>query len=195
MNPERQLIAVIDHHDSFTWNLVQLLETLGARCLVLATDVATPARVRELHAGALLFSPGPCKPEHAPSTQALIDAFQAELPLFGVCLGHQAMAAYFGGRLVRAKTLLHGKACWVSHDGRGLFDGLPAPLRAGRYNSWSVEEASLPEVLRVTAHSEDGDVMSFQHRELRISGVQFHPESILSECGAALLGNWLKALK
>jgi anthranilate synthase/aminodeoxychorismate synthase-like glutamine amidotransferase len=187
-------VLIVDNYDSFTYNTVQLLEQLGARCEVRLSDRISLAEIEQLAPHALLFSAGPGTPDEAGITLAAIRHFAGRLPLLGVCLGHQAIAQAFGGRVVRAERLMHGKVCAVSHDGTGLFEGLPQPTAMARYNSLLVEESSLPAALRVTARSETGEVMAVAHESWPLEGVQFHPESVLSANGARLLDNWLAQL-
>jgi anthranilate synthase/aminodeoxychorismate synthase-like glutamine amidotransferase len=188
-------VLIVDNYDSFTFNLVQLLGTLGADCTVLLNDACDPETVRRLEPQAILLSPGPCTPAEAGFTLALLTEFAGVLPILGVCLGHQAIAHHFGGRLQRANPLLHGQSCPIEHDGLGIFAGLPTPFLAARYNSLAVAEEDFPAPLRVTARSPGGEIMALRHSELEIVGVQFHPESILSECGPALMGNWLRTIR
>jgi anthranilate synthase component II len=184
-------ILVVDNYDSFTFNLVQYLGELGARVEVFRNDAIDVADIRAHRPQGLLLSPGPCSPDEAGITLGAITALAGHLPILGVCLGHQAIGQAFGGRVVRAKAVVHGKASPVWHRGKGVFAGLPSPFAAGRYHSLTVERASLPRVLAVTAWTEDGTVMGLRHRMLDVEGVQFHPESILTEHGKPLLANWL----
>lgn len=186
------MILVIDNYDSFTFNLVHYLNELGARTLVRRNDQIGVEEALERRPDAVLLSPGPCTPNEAGICLELIARAPADLPILGVCLGHQAIGQAFGGKVVAAKTILHGKTSPVSHDGTGLFEGLPDPLTATRYHSLAVERASLPEALRVCAWTPDGEIMGLAHRQRPIFGVQFHPESIATEHGHALLGNFLK---
>jgi anthranilate synthase/aminodeoxychorismate synthase-like glutamine amidotransferase len=186
-------IVVIDNYDSFTFNLVQSLATLGARCLVFENDTVSISRIAELAPDGLLLSPGHGEPESAGITLSAIAALHTEIPILGVCLGHQAIARAFGAKIVPARRLLHGKACRVEHDGSGIFEALPNPLTLARYNSLVVDSSTLPACLRVTATSED-EIMAIEHREHHVYGVQFHPESVLSELGSELLQNWLRRL-
>jgi anthranilate synthase component 2 len=184
-------VLVIDNYDSFTWNLVQYMGELGAEVLVHRNDEIDVAGVRARAPRGVLLSPGPCTPNEAGVTLDVIRELAGELPLLGVCLGHQAIGQAYGGKVVFAKSVVHGKASPVEHDGRGVFAGLPSPFAAGRYHSLAVERASLPPSLAVTAWTDDGEVMGLRHREVDVEGVQFHPESILTEHGKALLDNWL----
>ena len=187
-------VVVLDHFDSFTFNLVQLLKSLGAHCSVLTSAEVDVPRVRALHADGLLLSPGPGHPDDARRTLHLLDTLQRNLPVLGVCLGHQALALDCGARIERASRVLHGKAVSIRHDGAGLFRGLPNPLKMARYNSLSVQRASLPPRLALSAWDDAEEVMGIRHRELPREGIQFHPESILSEAGDALISNWLDML-
>ncbi len=185
-------VLVIDNYDSFTYNLVQYLGELGEDPVVVRNDAATVDELLALEPDRVVISPGPCTPDDAGVTLASVEAFaRAGTPLLGVCLGHQAIGQVFGGRVVR-HTPIHGKSAEVEHDGRTIFRGLPSPLTAGRYHSLVVERDSLPDVLEVSATSGDV-VMGIRHRELPIEGVQFHPESILTEHGRQLLGNFLNS--
>jgi anthranilate synthase component 2 len=184
-------ILVIDNYDSFTWNLVHYLLELGAEVDVVRNDAMSAAQAVSGGARAFLISPGPCTPNEAGISLDLVAACeQAGKPLLGVCLGHQAIGQHFGGRVVRG-GLMHGKTSPVNHDGSGLFAGLPSPFAATRYHSLIVED--VPECLTVNATSDDGHVMGFRHRQLPIHGVQFHPESIATEHGHALLANFMRA--
>jgi len=187
-------VLIVDNYDSFTYNTVQLLEVLGARCEVRLNDRTSLPEIEQLAPHGLLLSAGPGTPDEAGITLAAIRHFAGRLPVLGVCLGHQAIAQAFGGRVVRAERLMHGKVCAVAHDGQGLFQGLPQPALMARYNSLLVDESSLPEVVRVTARSETGEVMAVAHAGWPLMGVQFHPESVLSQDGARLLDNWLAQL-
>jgi anthranilate synthase component 2 len=185
------MILVVDNYDSFTWNLVQYLGELGAGPLVRRNDEVTPDEIVTLAPEAILLSPGPKSPAETEPTNAILRACAGKLPILGVCLGHQCLAHVFGGRVVRAARLMHGKISPVHHDGRGLFRGLPDPFPATRYHSLLVERESLPAVLEVTAWSDEGEIMGMQHRDLPAWGVQFHPESILTEGGMQILANFL----
>lgn len=184
-------IVIVDNYDSFTYNTVQLLGQLGVEARVVANDALTVAELASVGPRGVLLSAGPGVPESAGITLEVIRQFAGRVPLFGVCLGHQAIACAFGGRLRRAERLLHGKTSQITHDGAGVFEGLPNPVAMGRYNSLLVDEATLPGDLRVTARSEHREIMGLRHARWPIEGVQFHPESVLSTCGADLLRNWL----
>jgi len=185
------MILVVDNYDSFTWNLVHYLAELGAETRVVRNDDLTAAEALALKPEALLLSPGPCTPNEAGICLALIDSAPLEMPIFGVCLGHQAMGQAFGGDVIRAKGLMHGKTSPIEHDGRSVFAGLPSPFTATRYHSLAVKRETLPDVLEVTAWTADGEIMGLTHRTRPIHGVQFHPESIATEHGHDLLANFL----
>ncbi|USI71776.1 anthranilate synthase component II [Sphingomonas morindae] len=188
------MILVIDNYDSFTWNLVHYLQELGSEVHVVRNDAIGVGQALSSGASAFLISPGPCTPREAGISLDLVAACAAAgRPLLGVCLGHQAIGASFGGTVARAATLMHGKTSLVHHDGTGLFEGLPSPFTATRYHSLIVAEADLPAELRVNARAEDGTIMGFRHATLPIHGVQFHPESIATEHGHAMLANFLRA--
>jgi anthranilate synthase component 2 len=185
------LILVLDNRDSFTFNLAQALQRLGAEVDVRRSSELDVAGLRALAPDALLIGPGPGRPEGAGCSLDAIRELAGELPILGVCLGHQAIAAAQGGRVAQAPELVHGRTVEVEHDGRGLFAGLPSPVAMTRYNSLTVVEADLPPALEVTARTPDGDVMGLRHRDHPLFGVQFHPESILSEHGERLLANFV----
>ena len=187
-------MVVIDNYDSFVYNLVQYLGELGAEPVVHRHDQATLAELEALAPDAVLVSPGPGRPEDAGVSNDAIRAFgERGVPVLGVCLGHQCIGQLYGGDVVRAPRVMHGKTSTISHDGAGVFAGLSDPITATRYHSLVVERDSVPEVLTVTAESEDGLVMGLRHRDLPVEGVQFHPESILTQSGHALLRNFLVA--
>jgi anthranilate synthase component II len=185
------MILVIDNYDSFTYNLVHYLNELGAETRVARNDALSVSDAIGLRPEAVLLSPGPCTPDQAGICLELIKKAPAELPILGVCLGHQAIGQAFGGHVVRAKTLMHGKTSEIQHAGQGVFENLPDPFTATRYHSLAVKRETLPEVLEVTAWTEDGEIMGLRHRTRPIHGVQFHPESIATEGGHALLANFL----
>ncbi len=185
-------VLVIDNYDSFTYNLVQYLGELGAAVDVVKNDTVDVAAVRERAPGGIVISPGPCTPNEAGISLELVTAVGGEIPIFGVCLGHQAIGQAFGGRVVRAGRLMHGKTSPIFHDARGIFEGIPCPFEATRYHSLLVERDSLPACLEVSAWTEEGEVMGLRHRERNIEGVQFHPESILTTQGKRLVARWLE---
>ena len=184
-------VLVVDNYDSFTYNLVQALACLGAGVTVRRNDEVTVDAELALDATHLVVSPGPGRPEDAGVSIPLIEGAAARIPVLGVCLGHQALAAAFGATVSGAASLMHGKASAVYHDGRGVYEGLPNPFPAGRYHSLAVEEESLPTELRISSYTSDGEIMGIRHRELPLEGVQFHPESILTPEGDRLLRNFL----
>ena len=183
-------ILVIDNYDSFVYNLVQYLGQLGSEPLVYRNDAIDAATAASLHPDGLLVSPGPGRPESAGVSCELIEALGPTTPVLGVCLGHQCIGAVYGAQVVR-NPVMHGKASEVTHDGRGVFAGLPAPFTAARYHSLVVDRASVPPALEVSAWTEDGVVMGLRHRDMPVEGVQFHPESIITGGGHRLLANWL----
>jgi anthranilate synthase/aminodeoxychorismate synthase-like glutamine amidotransferase len=185
------VILVIDNYDSFTYNIVQYLGELGAEVAVYRNDAVTVEQLGELNPERLLISPGPGTPDTAGVTLEAIRAFAGRLPILGVCLGHQAIGQAFGGKVVRAPYLMHGKVSEICHDSATIFRGLPYRFRATRYHSLIVEKASLPPLLEVSATTPDGIIMGLRHRDLPIEGVQFHPESVMTEHGKSLLENFL----
>ncbi len=186
------MILVIDNYDSFTWNLVHYLQELGARVEVVRNDAMSVGQALSSGAAGFLISPGPCTPNEAGMSLELVEALKTDgRPLLGVCLGHQAIGQSFGGKVVRAATLMHGKTSEVEHDGTGVFAGLPSPFTATRYHSLVVDADGLPDDLVVNARTADGVIMGLRHRTLPIHGVQFHPESIATQHGHALLANFL----
>lgn len=185
------MILVVDNYDSFTWNLVHYLAELGAETRVVRNDDLTAAEAWELEPEAVLLSPGPCSPNEAGICLDLLTTAPEAMPIFGVCLGHQAMGQAFGGEVIRAKALMHGKTSPIEHEGKGVFRGLPSPFTATRYHSLAVKRETLPDVLEVTAWTADGEIMGLSHRTRPIHGVQFHPESIATEHGHDLLANFL----
>jgi anthranilate synthase component 2 len=191
------MLLMIDNYDSFTYNLVQYFGELGEDVRVVRNDEVTLADIEGLRPGRLVLSPGPCSPAEAGICVPAIRHFMGRLPILGVCLGHQSIGAALGGRIVRAGRQMHGKTSVISHDGRGVYAGLPAAVTVIRYHSLAIERATLPEALEVSARSEDGEIMGVRHRGLAggptpLEGVQFHPESVLSEHGHAMLRNFLR---
>jgi anthranilate synthase component 2 len=185
------MILVIDNYDSFTYNLVHYLNELGAETVVHRNNAITVADALSLRPEAVLLSPGPCTPNEAGICLDLIGQAPESLPILGVCLGHQAIGQAFGGAVIRARALMHGKTSLIHHTGTGVFAGLKNPFTATRYHSLAVREGDMPQVLEAVAHTEDGEVMGVRHRTRPIHGVQFHPESIATECGHELLANFL----
>jgi anthranilate synthase/aminodeoxychorismate synthase-like glutamine amidotransferase len=187
-------VIVVDNYDSFTYNLVQYLESQGALCEVFLNDRISAEAIALREPDGILLSPGPGTPDDAGVTLEVIAALAGRFPILGVCLGHQSIAQALGGRVVRAGRLMHGKTSPIEHDGRTLFSGLPSPFTATRYHSLIVEPQSLPDCLEVSARTAEGEIMGLRHREQPLEGVQFHPESILTDHGHALVGNWLALL-
>jgi len=187
------MLLMIDNYDSFTYNLVQYLGELGEEVKVFRNDEITLEAVGKLGPARIVISPGPCTPNEAGISVPLIREFAGRIPILGVCLGHQAIGQALGGRIVHAKQLMHGKTSAIHHDARGVFKGLPDGFTATRYHSLVIERASLPACLEVSAWTDDGEIMGVRHKELTVEGVQFHPESILTEHGHRLLGNFLAA--
>ena len=190
------MILMIDNYDSFTWNVVQYLWELGAEVNVQRNDAVSLADIEALTPKGICISPGPCSPEQAGISMSVIEHFAGKVPIFGICLGQQSIGAVFGGQIVRAQKVMHGKTSPIHHSGEGVFKDLPSPFTATRYHSLVVEADSLPDCLEVTAWTEDDSgvreaIMGLRHRELDVEGVQFHPESILSEHGHAILGQFL----
>jgi anthranilate synthase component 2 len=186
------VIAMIDNYDSFTYNLVQYLGELGAEVRVFRNDEVAPDALEALHPSHVVLSPGPGTPNDAGITLALIERLAGRVPLFGVCLGHQAIGQAFGGRVVRARKVMHGKTSRIRHDRKGVFEGIEDDFVATRYHSLVVERETLPECLAVTAQSEDGEIMGLRHRGLAVEGVQFHPEALLTEHGHKMLQNFIE---
>lgn len=184
-------VLLVDNYDSFTWNLAQALGVLGAEVVVRRNDAITPEEAESLDPTHLVVSPGPGRPERSGASPAIIARLMPRMPVLGVCLGHQALAAILGGQVVRAQRPVHGKASPVYHDGRTLYEGLPNPFPAGRYHSLAVAADPLPADLVVSAYTSEGEVMGLRHRSLRAEGVQFHPESVLTPQGGRLLRNFL----
>lgn len=187
------MILMIDNYDSFTWNIVQYLGELGARVHVVRNDEANVDDLIALRPERVVVSPGPCSPNEAGVSLEAILRFAGHVPVLGVCLGHQAIGQAYGGRIVHAMTLMHGKVSPITHSATGVFEDVPSPFIATRYHSLAVERASLPDCLEVTAWTDDGEIMGIRHRALAVEGVQFHPESILTEHGHAMLRNFLNS--
>ncbi len=186
-------ILLVDNYDSFTYNLYQYLCQLGAEVRVARNDEITVEEIEGLALDGIVISPGPSRPENAGVSLEVIRRFGPELPILGVCLGHQSIGLVYGGEVITVEPV-HGKKSAVDHRSQGLFEGLPTPLEAGRYHSLAVARESLPDVLEVTATSSDGLIMGLRHRDYRVEGIQFHPESILTADGMAMLANWLRSL-
>ncbi len=186
------MILVIDNYDSFTYNLVQYLGVLGAEVKVVRNDETTVEEIAAWNPERILVSPGPCTPNEAGISCAVIERFGTDRPVFGVCLGHQCLGQVYGGRVVRADRLMHGKTSPIRHNGEGIFAAMPNPFEGTRYHSLLVERASLPDVLEITADTAEGEIMGLRHKELPVHGVQFHPESILTQDGMTLVRNFLE---
>jgi anthranilate synthase component 2 len=186
------MLLMIDNYDSFTYNLVQYFGELGEEVQVARNDAIDIKGIAALAPARIVISPGPCTPNEAGVSLPLVRAFAGKLPILGVCLGHQAIGQAFGGRIVHASRVMHGKTSSISHAAKGVFAGLASPFLATRYHSLAIERASLPDCLEITAESEDGEIMGVRHRQFALDGVQFHPESILTEHGHALLKNFLR---
>ena len=185
-------VLLIDNYDSFTYNLVQAFLVLGAEVDVRRNDAISVDEAQALAPSHLVISPGPGRPDDAGNSLAMIAAFSGQVPVLGVCLGHQCIVQHFGGEIVAAAVLMHGKTSWVQHHGEGLFAELPNPFEAGRYHSLAANQARVPDELEVTARTKDGEIMGVRHRSLAVAGVQFHPESVLTPNGPKLLDNFLK---
>lgn len=189
------MILMIDNYDSFTYNLVQAFRGLGADMQVVRNDATDVDGIRALAPSAIVFSPGPGNPDSAGVTLAAVKAFAGKLPMLGVCLGHQSIAQAFGGKIVHAKRLMHGKTSRIRHDGRGIFSGLPQGFAAMRYHSLAVDRETLPECLEISAESEDGEIMGLRHRSMPIESVQYHPESIGTPEGERQMRNFIEMAK
>ncbi|MGD8192466.1 aminodeoxychorismate/anthranilate synthase component II [Brevibacillus ginsengisoli] len=187
------MILMIDNYDSFTYNLVQFVGELGEELQVYRNDKITVPEIEQLAPDYLMISPGPCTPNEAGVSMEVIRHFAGKIPILGVCLGHQSIGQVFGGQVIRAERLMHGKTSEVFHDGRTIFQGIPSPFTAARYHSLIVQEEQLPEELEITARTAEGEIMAIRHREYAIEGVQFHPESIITQHGKQLLQNFLTA--
>jgi para-aminobenzoate synthetase component 2 len=194
MSEPKPKLLMIDNYDSFTYNLVQYLGELGAAVVVKRNDGIDVAGARTMAPDAIVISPGPCTPKEAGVSLALVRELSAELPILGVCLGHQCIGEAFGGRVVRAARLMHGKTSPVLHDGRTIYESIPSPFDAMRYHSLLVEWDTVPECLEISARTEDNEIMGFRHRSLRVEGVQFHPESVGTPEGKHLLENFLRRI-
>ena len=188
------MLLVIDNYDSFTYNLVQFLGELGAEMKVFRNDKITPEEAAELKPKGIVVSPGPCTPKEAGVSKDMIAAFSGKVPILGVCLGHQCIGEVFGGRVIRAERLMHGKTSMIHHNGETVFEGLANPFEATRYHSLIVERSSFPECLDITAWTDQDEIMAAKHKSHPTFGVQFHPESILTKEGKKFLGNFLKLL-
>ncbi|MBZ5502948.1 MAG: aminodeoxychorismate/anthranilate synthase component II [Acidobacteriia bacterium] len=185
------MILLVDNYDSFTYNLAQYLGQMGQKLEVRRNDQITLEEIERMRPERIVISPGPCTPKEAGISVPVIQRFAGEIPILGVCLGHQSIGAAFGGRVIRAPVIMHGKTSEIHHDGRTIFRGLPQNFRATRYHSLIVERKSLPPVLEISAETSDGIIMGLRHREMKVEGVQFHPESVLTEVGFQLLENFL----
>ncbi|MCA1061711.1 aminodeoxychorismate/anthranilate synthase component II [Rossellomorea aquimaris] len=189
------MILMIDNYDSFTYNLVQFLGELGEELIVKRNDEVTLGEIEALSPDYLMISPGPCSPNEAGVSMEAIRTFAGKIPIFGVCLGHQSIAQVFGGDVVRAERLMHGKVSPITHDGKTLFAGLSNPFNATRYHSLIVKRETLPECFEISAETPEGEIMAIRHKHLPVEGVQFHPESIMTEQGKQLLLNFLQSYK
>jgi anthranilate synthase/aminodeoxychorismate synthase-like glutamine amidotransferase len=194
MNVPKAKLLMIDNYDSFTYNLVQYLGELGAEVVVKRNDAIDVAGARALSPHAIVISPGPCTPKEAGVSLAILREISAELPILGVCLGHQCIGEAFGGRVVRAQRLMHGKTSPVLHDGKTIFESIPSPFDAMRYHSLLVEWDTVPDCLEISARTEENEVMGFRHKTLRVEGVQFHPESVGTPEGKHLLENFIRGI-
>ena len=185
------MLLILDNYDSFTYNLAQYLGEMGQQLEVRRNDRITLDEIEKMRPERIVVSPGPCTPREAGISIPLVQRFAGKIPILGVCLGHQAIGAAFGGRVIRARKLMHGKTSRIDHDGKTIFRGLPQKFQATRYHSLIVERKSLPRELEISAETDDGTIMGLRHRRLRVEGVQFHPESVLTEAGFRLLENFL----
>lgn len=191
MSTVQPRLLLVDNYDSFTYNLVQAFLVLGADVLVYRNDEISVEQALELAPSHLCISPGPGRPDDAGVSLAMLAAFEQQVPILGVCLGHQSLVQHFGGRIISAPRLMHGKTSMITHDGAGVYAGLSQPFQAGRYHSLAAEEATMPAALMISSRSERGEIMGVRHRQLPVEGVQFHPESVLTPEGNRLLGNFL----
>lgn len=185
------MILMIDNYDSFTYNLVQFLGEMGEELQVFRNDKITIEQIAEMNPDHIVVSPGPCSPNEAGISLKVIEHFSGKIPILGVCLGHQSIAQAFGGNVIRSERLMHGKTSPVFHDGRTIFTGVPSPFTATRYHSLIVERETLPDCLEISAWTEEGEIMGIRHKELLVEGVQFHPESIITDFGKDLLRNFI----
>lgn len=185
------MLLIIDNYDSFTYNLVQYFGELGAEMLVKRNDEISVEEIKALNPSRICISPGPCTPNEAGISCAVVKEFGARMPLLGVCLGHQSIGQVYGGDVIRAGRLMHGKTSFIQHDGKGVFSGIANPFEATRYHSLIVKRETLPDCLEITAETKEGEIMGLRHKEHPVHGVQFHPESILTEDGKTLLSNFL----
>jgi anthranilate synthase/aminodeoxychorismate synthase-like glutamine amidotransferase len=192
---EIQMIVMIDNYDSFTYNLVQCISQLGGEVMVYRNDAITADDIGAMKPEMIVVSPGPCTPTEAGISIETIRRFHRHIPILGVCLGHQAIGQAFGGRVIRAERVMHGKTSPVSHDGKTVFTDIPNPFTAGRYHSLIVERKTLPDCLEISAETADGEIMGLRHRSLPVEGIQFHPESVLTPSGMAIIGNFLSLAK
>lgn len=186
------MIIIIDNYDSFTYNIVQYLGELGAEIKVFRNDEIDVEDIEEMNPSGILISPGPCTPSEAGISKAVIEKFDSAVPILGVCLGHQAIAEVYGGEVVRADRLMHGKTSMIQHDEKGVFQGLDQPFEATRYHSLIVKNGTLPDEVEISAQTDQDEIMGIRHKKYSVHGVQFHPESILTECGKDLLMNFLQ---
>ncbi len=189
------MLLMIDNYDSFTYNLVQYFAELGADVVVYRNDEISVEQIAEMNPDQLVVSPGPCTPSEAGISVAAIQRFAGKIPILGVCLGHQSIGQAFGGKIIHARQLMHGKTSLIHHHGNSVFTGLPSPFTATRYHSLVIERATMPDCLEITAWTEDGEIMGVRHKTLAVHGVQFHPESILTEHGHAMLKNFLEGAR
>jgi anthranilate synthase component 2 len=189
------MLLLIDNYDSFTYNLFQYLSELGEEVVVVRNDKTTIDKIEEMKPQRIVVSPGPSTPQRAGTSNDVIRHFGSRLPILGVCLGHQCIGYSYGGKVEQAKQIMHGKSSMINHDGQGVFDGIPNPFSAIRYHSLVVEREGLPDCLEVTAWTEDGTIMGLRHRQHQVEGIQFHPESFMTEAGKKLLGNFLMGVR
>lgn len=185
------MILMIDNYDSFTYNLVQFLGEMGEQLQVFRNDKITIDQIAEMNPDHIVVSPGPCSPNEAGISLQVIEHFSGKIPILGVCLGHQSIAQAFGGKVIRSERLMHGKTSPVYHDGRSIFSGVPSPFTATRYHSLIVEKETLPDCLEISAWTEEGEIMGLRHKDMLVEGVQFHPESIITDYGKELLRNFI----